>query len=267
MTAQSSTSLNYRSIQAVSEEDQFRSITITVPLKDINSEFIEVRLQDSFRAESRGKKLSPDRLRLTTFKKNYHLNTGKIKIPVDELIKADDKNHVLLESTIKVEPNDFPGKYHNQLIISYTDSEGKVSEKKFPIKFSIEPWLKLDFDSYFHRITEINSREGYLGSTIPGRIIISGNVPWQLLVKSDKNKNFSNSELILGASSEDERIELTNENINLRKQKNILASSNLNSSKTDKDFIITFDLRIKDFKQIKAGLLELPISFELVPLN
>ena len=267
MYAQSSTTLNFRSLQASFEEKQVRSIAIAVPLKDINSEFIEVRLQDSFFAKSSGKMLNPDRLSIVTSRGNYKLKTSNIEIPVDKLKKHENKPMVLLETKITVEPYDFPGKYHNELIISQTDSEGKVSEKKFPVQFSIEPWLELKFKPHFHELSDTNFREKNLESTIPGTIKISGNVPWQLMVKVDKNEMPTDSELILRASSEDDRIGFIKENINIKEQKIKLASSNLKTSNTAKPFEITFDMLIKNFHQIKAGILELPISFNLESLE
>jgi len=267
MYVQSSTSLNYRSLQASFEEKQVRTITIAVPLKDVNSEFIEVRLQDCFFAESSGKKLNPDRLSIVTSSGNYHLKNRNIEIPVDELKKHENKPKVLLETKITVKPNDYPGKYHNKLIISQTDSDGKLSEKEISVQFNIEPWLELKLNPYFHKMSEADFREKHVKSTIPGKIKISGNIPWQLLVKGDKNGISFDSELILKASSEDDRIEFMNENINIRGQKIKLASSNLKASNTEKTFVITFDMLIKNFHQIKAGILEFPVSFELQPLE
>jgi len=267
ISAQSSTTLNYRSLQASAEEKRVRTITIGVPLEDVNSEVLEVRLQDSFFSESCGNKLNPDRLSIITSKEKYNLKNRKIEIPVENLKKHENKALVLLETKITVEPYDFPGKYHNELIISQTDSEGKVSEKKFPVQFSIEPWLELKFKPHFHELSDTNFREKNLESTIPGTIKISGNVPWQLMVKVDKNEMPTDSELILRASSEDDRIGFIKENINIKEQKIKLASSNLKTSNTAKPFEITFDMLIKNFHQIKAGILKFPISFELEPLE
>ena len=267
ISAQSSTLLNYRSLEASSGEKQVRTITIGVPLEDINSEVLEVRLQDSFFSESSGNKLNPDRLSIVTSKENYNLNTRNIEIPVDTLKKHENKSMVLLETKITVKPNDFPGKYHNELIISQTNSEGKLSEKKFPVQFSIEPWLELKLEPGFHKLSDTNFRDRNLASTIPGIIKISGNVPWQLMVKGDKNEIPTESALILRASSEDDRIGFIKENINISEKKVVLASSNFTASNTVEPFEITFDMLIKNFDQIKAGILEFPISFELEQLE
>ncbi|MFW6269850.1 MAG: hypothetical protein ACOC4G_07180 [Bacillota bacterium] len=259
--------LNYRSLQASLGEKQVQTLNISVPIKDVNSEFIEVRLQDKFFSESREKKLDSDRLSIVTLKKDYHLKSKNIEIPVDKLEKHENKSMVLLETKITVKPDDLPGEYHNQLIISQSNSEGKLSEKKIPIKFKIEPWLELKINPHFHKLTETNFRERHLGSTIPGEIKISGNVPWQLFVRGNRNKMSFDSELILRASSEDDRIGFLKDNINIGKQKTRLATSSATAGNEVQTFVLRFDMLIKNFHQIKAGTLEFPLSFDLETLE
>lgn len=242
---------------------------LVIPLKNNNLEHFEVRLQDSFKSETGKRELPQNRLKIKTNTGSYIMEDSNISLPVtaDDLVKYDDGFAFLAEILISVESVDLPGRYHNQLVITQFDSAGKLTETVLPVKFKVEPWLDMRIEHNSPRIFETNTGDNRLSTSYPGLIEISGNVPWQLYITGIKNEITSNKDLVLSANTNDERIEIRENNLTLTDNQVLIASTEITNNYSQDKFKIDYDFFIKDYTNIRAGKISLPVIFRLEPRN
>ncbi|MGM0438393.1 MAG: hypothetical protein ACQEQD_08980 [Bacillota bacterium] len=267
LNAQNIATLNYYSLKAAGE-NQIKTMTIAIPLKNKNPEYLEAKLKNDFFTENRGSKINSNRLSILTVKERYPLDTKNKKIFIEEnLVNNNDEKKIVLQISLLVEPEDPPGIYHNELIISQKNSQGKINEIKFPIQFKIEPWADFKINTDFYEISQINFENRDLESIIPGEIEIRGNASWRLYVSGYENEIISNKKLELRTTSRNDYIEIHNKSLNIGEEKVLLASGDLQNNNFNESFIINFDMVINDFQELKAGRYKFPIKFQFEILN
>lgn len=263
--------LNFYDLQATIDESDERSISALIPLYEEQTEQIALHLKDDFISEDESKELPGTRLTVISSQKVLPLTKEQQQLNI-----KSDKNFskgqtaVLLEFAITVKSNDLPGKYHSSLLISQPGPEGTELTTEVTIQFKVKPWLHLEFESDIHKITTPDFGSNRLHNTVPGRIVISGNTPWQLWVTgadADENYITRNSEIVLNIYSEDQRLAINEKNVALRKKEIMLAESELEIVDPRERYELTFDMQIKDFIYLTAGKISFPVHFRLEPIK
>jgi len=267
LSAQNPGVLNFHSIKA-NGQNQIEMITLALPLIDENTEKIFLRLNNKFFVESNGRKINSDSLSIITAKKEHLLKNKNIEIPIrDNLIKHNNKLKVLLQINILIKPEDPPGRYQNELIITQKNQKGEFVETEIPVEFKVEPWIKMFINTDFYEISQTDFDNNNLESIIPGQIEIRSNCPWKLFVNGDQSEIISKGKLNLIGNSDEEIIEINQEELKITEEKILFASANLRKNDHNKRLIIFFKMDIEEFQKVKAGRYKFPVYFQLEIFN
>jgi len=261
--------LNFYNFQASLNESHERSISVLIPLYEEQTEQIVLYLKNDFISEDKIK-LPATRLRVISSQNNLLLSKEPRQLNIkSDKIEAEDQPAVLLELSLLVEPSDLPGKYHSTLLILQPDPEGEKRTTEIDVHFQVQPWLFMEIESDIHKILAADIGNYQLHSTVPGRIFIAGNTPWQLWVKgSNVNENYlsGNSKTILNIYSADERLLIHEENVVLRKKEIMLAESGKTIIKPQEKCELNFEMEIENFISLPAGRISFPVLFRLEPI-
>jgi len=257
------------SLKYISDQNLEKSNILVIPLENINDKYLEVRLQNSFKSEAGNYEISGNRLTVKSSTGSYSIETRNTPIPVaaDDLIKLENSIAFLAEIHIEVRPEDLPGQYHSQLIVSHLDLSDSLIESGIPVKFRVEPWLEMEIAHDSSKISETNFINNSLSTSYPGIIKISGNVPWQLFVTGVQNEITSNNNMKISVNSHDNSIVIREDTLNLSEKKVLIASAEMTDNCTGDKFKINYDFLINDYTNIRAGKIFLPVIFSLEPLN
>jgi len=259
--------MDFRSIKS-NGENQVKMINIALPLIDENIEKVNVRLNNEFFIESNGGKIDSESLSIITTKKEYLLKNKNIEIPIrDNLINHNNELKTLLQIAILINPEDPPGSYQNELIISQKNAKGEFVEIEIPVEFKVEPWIKMFINTDFYEISQTDFDNNNLESIIPGQIEIRSNCPWKLFVNGDQSEIISKGKLNLIGNSDEEIIEINQEELKITEEKILFASANLRKNDHNKRLIIFFKMDIEEFQKVKAGRYKFPVYFQLEIFN
>jgi|GEM_PF-2272242 len=262
--------LNFYTLQALPAEPRISSMTVLIPLYQEQTDHITFHLEDDFISDTEHR-LPPERLTVTSSRTELSLSTE----PQTLDIRADktgfkEGSPVFLELVLKVMPADLPGEYRGTLIIAQPGPENGDLVKEAAVRFKVQPWLYLELESDIHKILTADFGDNLLYSTVPGRIVISGNTPWRLWVKGIfENQNYpaGKSELILNLSSEEKRLLIHEDSILLQKKELLLAESDLFSTDPGASLELIFNMQIRDFIHLTAGRISFPLKFRLEPIR
>jgi|AntRauTorckE6833_2_1112554.scaffolds.fasta_scaffold01389_4 hypothetical protein len=263
--------LNFNDLQASIDKPDVRSISVLIPLYEEQTEKIALHLKDNFISEGEKKQLPGSRMTVISSRKDFSLSKEQQQVNIkSDKVFSEDQPAVLLELSIMVKPTDLMGKYYSTLIISQPGPKGKKLTTEITVQFRVNPWLHLELESDIHKILTADLSSNNLQSTVPGRMVISGNTPWQLwLTGASKDENYitRDNEIILNIYSEDERLVIHEKNVTLRKKEIMLAQSELMIVDPRKSYELTFDMQIKDFIYLTAGKISFPVNFRLEPIK
>lgn len=263
--------LNFNDLQASIDKPDVRSISVLIPLYEEQTEKIALHLKDNFISEGEKKQLPGSRMTVISSRKDFSLSKEQQQVNIkSDKVFSEDQPAVLLELSIMVKPTDLMGKYYSTLIISQPGPKGKKLTTEITVQFRVNPWLHLELESDIHKILTADLSSNNLQSTVPGRMVISGNTPWQLwLTGASKDENYitRDNEIILNIYSEDQRLVIHEKNVTLRKKEIMLAQSELMIVDPRKSYELTFDMQIKDFIYLTAGKISFPVNFRLEPIK
>src|SRR6056297_3213255 len=267
LSAQNLGILDFRSIKS-NGENQLKIINIALPLIDENIEKIYVKLNNKFFIESNGGKIDSESLSIITTEKECFLKNKNIEIPIrDNLIKHNNELKTLLQIAILINPEDPPGSYQNELIITQKNQKGEFVEIEIPVEFKVEPWIKMFINTDFYEISQTDYDNNNLESIIPGQIEIRSNCPWKLFVNGDQSEIISKGKLNLIGNSDEEIIEINQEELKITEEKVLFASANVRKNDHSRGLIIFFKMDIEEFQKVKAGRYKFPVYFQLEIFN
>jgi len=257
--------INLRSFHAYSESIK-KDITIILPLlnKDINE--IEVTLDFNSKEFDNILNISGSALTIQTKNNSYNLDKNKSLIAVTESkFDFDDYTAAVFNLSYEVTPHDLPGNYSGFVNLIQKTNIGEKDRAVIKLSLQVEPWVKIEKQPNIHLISKTRDENLSLTSYIPGSLRVSGNVPWELYVSSNKNSINKVSNIKLNLIEWDNKKFIPEVTDVLLNSSEISLGIGLAATENEYHEII-FTMLIEDFTLIEAGPVEFPVHFRVEPI-
>lgn len=232
------------------QDENFRFF---IPIRDIDSEVITLSTQDNyFRSEN--KKIGSINLKLINRNRELPLSTKKVSIEKNDLLHPQSLNFSL---DLKAEYE--PGLYKNLLFI-----EDGNQYLEMEIIFEIRPWMEILNGAMKNaKIENIENRTMGLFSSGQQKILIRSNTDWKLKVMTAEESQDNLSIRVAADSESRSFVDYQSEFINLNSVETVIANGSNTAKLSSGQVEVFYQLKIEDFRKVKAGEKNYQINFSL----
>lgn len=245
-------SINFHSICS-SGKKVTKYSTMLLPETEFDRKHIEVQLEAPVKNVANFETLDGQRLIIETYTDRYSLQNNKVIIFPDAKIYAENSSALPLKIYCTVHPEDSPGNYRNNLLVTETYTDGQKKTWLIPLQVEVKPWLKLEVTHNSHSIDRLSENQNTLTSSFPGTLKITGNSPWKLYASGENIPQM----LYIDIPSEP-RKHLIN-----GKQEELLAAGETPTAKKRGYISLPFVLTLDNYQEMRAGKINFPLSFHL----
>jgi len=188
--------------------------------------------------------------------------------PTEEItINSDEVNTFVLR--ISIRPKDFPGIYKGQIFLQEIDSEGNFNEPVLiPVEVEVGPWLNIekDFSGAFRLNRPING-DYMVKSEVPGKVVVSGNVPWEIHAFLEEDFPYETSINIETYPHPKNFFQVENpKEIQLNRKMSPIASGPPPVKNYPEKTEVEFSLSIDNFTRVPGGIQKFPVVIVAKPI-
>lgn len=233
---------------------QDNTVEFFVPFQNTDFESLSLFTKDDyFRYEN--KKIKSLNLKLLTRDGAIPLNTRKINLDRNSLSSGQSFNFKL-----DLKTNYEPGFYKN---ILYLETENKIIEE-LEISFEIKAWMDLlNGSTQNAKIENLNRKSLELLSSGQQKLLIRSNTKWSLKVLLDAENKENLSIKLISDSNNRSYVSYKEDFIRLNLKENIIANGSNTANLASNQLELFYQLKIDDFRKIKAGEKNYQITFVL----
>ncbi len=253
--------LNFGQVKA--DEVQTRKIVINYYPEFDDPEKLEIWLEGKLISQGNNQQLAANRVRVYIADEALTLE----EYP-SNLINIETKNQIQIVLEITLRPEDLPGEYKGLVFIRETSQKGEISApRKIPLRVKVGAWLDVEMDfSGPLRLRHPFTSENQVLTEVPGKIKISGNVPWELKCYLEEKFLFDTSLSIKILAHQENLFErIYSDWINLGEDPATMAKGNAPVLLPDNFIEIEFSLSIEDFTQVRGGVHHFPLAIIVRP--
>ncbi len=253
--------LNFGQVKA--DEVQNRKIIINYHPEFDNPDKLEIWAEGNFLSPEKNQQLPANRVRVYIADEILTLEEDP-----SNLIQIDPKNQIQIVFEISLKPEDLQGEYKGLVFIRETSAKGEKSQlRKIPLRVKVEAWLnvEIDFSGPLVLRHPLNGGTQVL-TEVPGKIKVSGNIPWELQGYLEEKFLFDTSLNIQVFAHQGNLFEKIHSDwVNLGEDPIPLAIGDSPALQPENYIEVEFSLSIEDFTRVRGGAHQFPLSIIAQP--